>query len=173
MKATIAVIFLSLSLVHCSHAPKMADIEDGPESCKLKAQLIEGEKKEICKNPIMEAVFRGDVEKVKHLISSGENIQSKDSLGLSYLHLAAAVGNSEMIEVLVKAGLPVNAKMGKKGSTPAHSAVSWGKVASLQALLRLGADLDIRNADGMTPEALARDLKKKEVLGFFYSLKKM
>ncbi len=169
----IVLAILSIFFVHCSHAPKMADMKDAPESCKPKEQVLDIEKGKSSQNPLMKAVFEGDVKKLKELISTGHDVHGKDALGLSYLHLAAAMGNSEMVDILIKAGIPVNLKMGKKGSTPAHSAVSWGKASSLQALLKNGADLSIPNSEGKTPESLAVELKKEEVLDFFKQQKKL
>jgi ankyrin repeat protein len=134
----------------------------------VKAQSVD--EKKISQDPIMEAIFEENSEELKKLVTSAhDRIQKKDALGFSYLHLAAGVGNPELIEILIAAGLSVNTKLGKKQSTPAHSAVSWSKVASLKVLLKHGADLNLTNADGKTPADLAMELRNPEVLEFFKS----
>ncbi len=163
----VAVASLSIG---CSHSSKVAEMKDAPESCRIKTELPETIR--ISKNPIMKAVFEEDAVKLKELIVSGQSVQSKDALGFSYLHLAAGVGNAELIDILIGAGIPVNLQAGKKYSTAAHSAVSWGKVASLYALQKHGADFGLTNSEGKTPAALALEFKNPEVLEFFRSMDK-
>lgn len=176
MRSFILLILVSLTLVHCTHAPKNLDSEGIPESCRSKNLSEDPNSHEPSREPenlMMSAIFQKDPYKLKELISSGQDIHKTDSFGLSLLHLAAAMDVPEMIEMLIQAGIPVNSKMGLKGFTPAHSAVSWGNVSALQALIRHGADLEIANADGKTPETLARDLNRQEVIHFFQNQKKI
>src|SRR5947209_5829402 len=127
MNPVIRVVLAALSITFaagCSHSSKI--LKDAPESCRVSDQ--EFEEKE-SSNPLMTAILEGNVDQVQKLLSSQKNIQQyRDGLGLSYLHLAAGVGNPEIIELLVNAGIPVNLRSGKRNSTPAHSAVSWKKV---------------------------------------------
>jgi ankyrin repeat protein len=139
-------------------------MKDAPLSCRT-ATLPEDKK--VSQSPIMQAIFERNSTKLKQLIESGEDVHVKDALGFSYLHLAAGVGDVDAIQILINAGIPVNIKGGHKKSTPAHSAVAWGKTNSLQALARAGADFSISNVDGKTPAALAVDLEKVEVIEFF------
>ena len=85
------------------------------------------------------------------------------ALGDTMLHFAAEYGDADEIEVLVAAGVNVNA-IGDIGNTPLHSAALMGKDACVKRLLELGADPTVRNEFGETAEDWARALKRHEVL---------
>ena len=63
--------------------------------------------------------------------------QSRESLGMSALHVAAASGEIHLIEMLAKQGLDVNL-CDDEGLTPLHNAAAWGQLESVRTLLRLG-----------------------------------
>ena len=64
-------------------------------------------------------------------------VDSVDSQGRSALHFAAAFGDINLIEMLVKQGLDVNIG-DDEGWTPLHNAANRGQLESVRTLLRLG-----------------------------------
>ena len=53
----------------------------------------------------------GDVNQVQLLISSGVDINSRDSSGNTPLHLAARRGHKEIVEILLDKGAEVNPRL--------------------------------------------------------------
>jgi ankyrin repeat protein len=165
MKYTLIISIFVAACTACSHGTKTDQKTVGPSSCKLDQPatsppiVTQGDL-------IYSSIFLSDVEQLRKLIHEGADIQTRDKTGYSYLHLAAGVGNPEMIEILIQAGLPVDLQLGTKQSTPAHSAVRWGKLSSLQTLVKNGANLKIRDASGKTPADIALEENQTDILDY-------
>jgi ankyrin repeat protein len=92
---------------------------------------------------IQAAIEGGDVAKVEALIGS-----DKDRLNMStrlfgtWLHVAASLGQLEIVKRLVDMGADVNAVGGLEGSTPLHLAAAAGHLDIAKYLLSHGATLD-------------------------------
>lgn len=76
------------------------------------------------------------------------NKQTKDDI--TPLHIAAAVGDVQMITLLVASHADVNAVSGD-GCAPLHNAARRGHVVAFEKLLSLGANADLRDEKGRTP----------------------
>lgn len=104
------------------------------------------------------AVDGGFVRLAETWIEMGEDVNARDSRGLTALHYAAnqsyVVGNREayleLVGVLLKAGANINAK-DNKGSTPLHYAAVNDANRMVEVLLKAGADINEKNNSGMTP----------------------
>ena len=59
-------------------------------------------------------------------------------------------GTNEIIQALLAAGADITARH-ECGSTPLHSAASFGTAETIQALLDAGADVMAEEGDGWTP----------------------
>ena len=70
------------------------------------------------------------------------------------IHLVARVGSPDELDLLVKSGARVNAA-GDMGFTALHNAAGTGRTENAEKLLALGADPDLRNEWGNTPEETA------------------
>lgn len=121
---------------------------------------------------ILEAVCKADSGRLRELIADGQDVKSCDRFGLSYLHMAAGIGNSEIIEILLDAGAPIDRQCGRKKSTPAHSAVRFDQLTSLQTFVQHNADLTLVDSEGKTPKQLAEDSGSQEILDYLASLEK-
>jgi ankyrin repeat protein len=80
------------------------------------------------------------------LMKHGANLQTAYRNLQTPLHIAACVGNAEMVTFLATEVKHDSAILDKKdtlGFTPLHLAVSWGNFKSAQELMRLGANKDI------------------------------
>jgi len=72
------------------------------------------------------------------------NVNSRNYLGETPLHTAALLGDKEAIQVLVKAGVEINA-LGEDGNTALHEAALGGHEEACSLLISLGADPSIKN----------------------------
>jgi ankyrin repeat protein/L-ascorbate metabolism protein UlaG (beta-lactamase superfamily) len=97
-------------------------------------------------NDIHDAIQKGDVAKVKTLISNNkELINMKSEKGQTPLHLAVQNGNQEIVEFLISQGADVNARDGE-GNTTLVTALALKKTDTAKFLLSKGADVKIKNA---------------------------
>jgi uncharacterized protein len=101
--------------------------------------------------PLMMAALRGDLTWCQRLIERGARIH-KD--GWSPVHYAATGPESRVVALLLDKGAPIDA-LSPNRSTPLMMAVSYGAEASVDLLLRRGADKRLRNDLGHDAAALA------------------
>ncbi|XP_035664873.1 serine/threonine-protein phosphatase 6 regulatory ankyrin repeat subunit A-like [Branchiostoma floridae] len=88
------------------------------------------------------AVKRGKMKTVGVLVQAGTNRAALDREGRSPLHLAAADGHSELVDLLC---LPeVLNSPDKDGLTALHLAADRGSLTTVRALLDAGADSDVK-----------------------------
>ena len=109
---------------------------------------------------LAQAVTFGYADIVRTLIAAGANAQIVESSGINLLHWAAIANRADVIPALVDAQVPINA-MDDNGFTPLMYAatIDFGDTDVLKALLKAGADKTIRNFEGRTPAAQARQYK--------------
>ena len=70
---------------------------------------------------IHEAAMKGNIEAVKQHLAAGTDVNVKDNIGLTPLHMAAGDARKEVAELLIANGVDVNAK--KAGQTPLDVAI--------------------------------------------------
>ncbi len=99
-----------------------------------------------------DAAARGDVVKIRELVSKGLNINIDDGgyLRSTAVHIAASHGHVQLIRCLKKFGVNVNTT-DKYGYTPMHNAVLYGAVDAISCLEELGSDLFVKTKYGQTP----------------------
>lgn len=97
------------------------------------------------------AAWAGNGAKVDSLLKTKPDlVNSKTSAGLTPLHLATVLGQSETAAALIAAKADVNAK-DEAGRTPLHLAARHGSLAIAQQLLAHGAAIDEKDKEGQTP----------------------
>jgi ankyrin repeat protein len=121
------------------------------------AKLLLAHGAEPSSSALSQAVTFGYPEIVRALISAGAPAKLTESSGINLLHWAAIANRPEVIPLLVEAGVSINAK-DESNFTPLMYAatIDFGNTESLNALLKAGADPNIRNADGRTALEQAR-----------------
>ncbi len=90
--------------------------------------------------PLHDAAYRGNVEKVRELVSSGIPVDSLNSEGATPLHWAAFKGHEDVARILLNSGADVNART-KKGSTPLRLATTHKQERLIQLLKGRGGEL--------------------------------
>lgn len=126
-------------------------------------------------------LIAADVEVVKLLIKKGANVNYQSTLSGLWTPLHQAVLNSETIPPLIAAGAKLN-ELDDEGNSPLMLAISRipttedGEVDSekakeiekfiknIQLLLEAGADTKIKNSEGKTALAMAKELKLMKVI---------
>ena len=104
---------------------------------------------------LMDAVSKGDVDAVKHLLSAGRNVDAViGGLDQPPINFAAAMDKTEVVKAMIVASAKVDA-IDKYGYQPIHFAAEAGNVELVQALLAAGAKVDAPNKNGAQPIHLA------------------
>ena len=84
-------------------------------------------------------------------------VSTRDEFGNTPLHIAARLGETEHVALLLAHGANIDA-IGEDGATPLHDAAGYGRDETVAVLLKAGARRNLRDEDGMTPEEAAREL---------------
>jgi len=95
-------------------------------------------------NSLHEASARGEIERVKALITDGAPINAKDEQGQTPLHRAAKLGRRAVVEYLLAQGADTNE------AAPLHRAVAYGQKDVVEVLLNNGANVNAFDK-GWTP----------------------
>jgi ankyrin repeat protein len=99
------------------------------------------------------------------LVTAGADLNARNNLKGTPLHVAAAAGNHIIAEVLVAAGVDINARE-KEERTPLFFAVEKGHTDIVSLLLSRKADVNARDRVGFTPLIVAiRWGEQKEEIG--------
>ena len=105
---------------------------------------------------IRAAAIDWDVRRLRLLLEFGADVEMRDGGGHNALYrVANGSGNEDdgraALELLLAHGVNVNQVTGVGKMTPLHMAARRGTVAIAEALLRVGANLEARDAKGETP----------------------
>ena len=88
-------------------------------------------------------------DKVTFLLNhdtSLNTVTAHDNHNATPLHLAAGVGSTSLISMLVQNGAKVNERGGDKGATALHIACEEGYLPTMHELIKFGADVQARNS---------------------------
>ena len=133
-------------------------LDDYPASSIIPStkQMIERAEKAKDANLFLKAIKKGDIERIKKLISQGADVNAKDNRGMTPLHKAAYYGRRQMAKVLIAKGANVN-ETDTAGQTPLHIAANFGAKFVPELLLANGASISARDIAGNTPLHAATD----------------
>ncbi|GMH40636.1 hypothetical protein BSKO_08540 [Bryopsis sp. KO-2023] len=90
---------------------------------------------------------RGSLPIVQQLLSAGADVDAKNKMGKTPLHLASTTGNVDIAKNLISYGANVNAQ-DHVWRTPLHFASMSGNVDIVRILIDHGASQDIRDKGG-------------------------
>jgi ankyrin repeat protein len=96
---------------------------------------------------------RGDVTAVEKRIDSHEEVITRRFYGLNAtpLHIAAGLGDIEMMEMLLRKGANIEVKGYRNLCEPIHLAAGKGHIEAVEFLLKNGAYIDAKDRDNETP----------------------
>jgi len=101
---------------------------------------------------------------IEAAIAAGADINAKDKLGYTALHLAIKNKKAELIHKLITMeGIDLNAKT-NKGFTPMLVAAWKGNLATVQVLIKQGADIKATDTAGRNVWGVAHDWHHEEIL---------
>lgn len=107
--------------------------------------------------PLQQAAADGNVDEVRRLVTQDPNsLLVRDEQGTIALHHAAWNGQTSVLEVLLKAGCPVDYPKRSPGqpldgATALHHAAAAGQTEAVRLLLKYGAKVDAQDAELNTP----------------------
>ncbi|MCC2677340.1 MAG: ankyrin repeat protein [Ramlibacter sp.] len=105
--------------------------------------------------PLLRAVEFKRFEVAKYLLSHGANVDPEDSKKGTPLMHAAYLGDTAMVELLLKAGADPNKQEARFGDTPLTFAAWKGHEQAVKLLLDAGASPATKTANGETARQLA------------------
>jgi hypothetical protein len=108
------------------------------------------------------AIQRGDARLVSTIIRGGVALQFTDA-EYSPLALAAASGYDDVMQVLLGAGVNINAQ-NRFGDTALMAAVRSGRLEAVQLLLERGADARLVDAEGRDAMAWAERMGRRPIV---------
>jgi hypothetical protein len=111
-----------------------------------------------------QAAVNGHADTIKSRIAQDKDINPRNIRGQTPLHLAAAEGNNDAVQLLLESGAEVDAVATDSGCTSLHYAASLGHVELCESLVRYGADPDAQTARQGTPLHLAVSRGHPEVV---------
>ncbi|XP_062539583.1 transient receptor potential channel pyrexia [Armigeres subalbatus] len=101
------------------------------------------------------AVQRNSKQCVEFLLKNGANPNTPQVYTQTPLHVAAANGFVECMDLLLNYGADARSQYGQKKITSLHLAASENYLECVKLLIAAGADIDARNRDQQTPLHLA------------------
>ena len=102
-------------------------------------------------SPVATAAQRGDKEAVLALLKQAADVNAAQGDGMTALHWAALKGDAEMASLLLYAGANVKATTRINNYTPLLLAAREGRAAVIEPLVKAGADVNGKTANGTTP----------------------
>ena len=118
-------------------------------------EIIQFLHKELQRFPLHQAVFLNDFYTADKLLDQGYTVAHETDDGQTPLHIAAECNQPAMCLFLIKNGAEVDA-LDNFGGSPLHAAAACqSQVRVIKLLLKYGANPRLRDAEGLTPRAVA------------------
>mgnify|MGYP004507483455 FL=1 len=101
--------------------------------------------------PLILASYLGYTDIVNALIEKGVDVKAKDDVdGCMAIHLAAANGKNEVIDILLDKDASNINDVDNKGNTPLHWASMKDRADTVELLIENGADIEAKDIDNWT-----------------------
>jgi hypothetical protein len=109
-----------------------------------------------------QAVVNGDIDRVKSEIAAGVDLNSKNRMGWTILHIAVNKKHAEIAKLIIDKGADVNIR-DTRGRRPIHLAVETGQKDIVEALIAKGADINAIDGRAENALTLAKKNNQKEI----------
>ena len=142
---------------------------DHGASCKLSEETMPRR----LESPLVQAVRTSDEEIVRLLLDYKANANSKThDLSQTALHVAASLGNSKIIQLLLESGAEINIdKVSMQSKTPLLIAVENNQVLAVKVLLESGANVNIPDKENKIPLYVAVQINSLEIVNLLLEQK--
>lgn len=118
---------------------------------------------------LMVAAVKGHDGVVDVLLDNGANANVADTYGWTPLMRAAYENRAGTVRVFLRNGKAKLEEADETGSTALHHAAAQGHVEIARLLLDSGAQVDVRNREGLTPLDMAKRMEKEDCVRFLES----
>jgi ankyrin repeat protein len=120
-------------------------------------------------NALMIACYKGNKPAVEALLAKGAQVNRP---GWTPLHYAAAIGNNDIVKLLLEKSAYIDAESPNK-TTPMMMAARGGHILTVKLLLDEGADATLKNELGMSAIDFAEKFEHRDIAeGLTHRLKK-
>jgi len=124
------------------------------------------------KETIVSAAYKGDIDLFQSLFNEATDVNQRDKNGRTALHYVALHGSKEIfLKLITHSDLDVNAQ-DKDGVTPIQVAARKNILLAVYALLKMGADPDIKDSHGTSARDEAKQSGYEAMLFLFDLFKK-
>lgn len=115
------------------------------------------------RSPLHAAAHMSNLKMLDRLLAAGADIDASDCQGETALHQAALTGDSITAPYLLEHGAALDKKKGGTEETALALSVRAGHSNIAELLLKAGADINCRDAHGLTPLMVAARAKNKNL----------
>src|ERR1051325_7650005 len=105
--------------------------------------------------PVADAAQQGDRDGVRALLKQAADVNGAQGDGMTALHWAAMKNDADLAQTLLYAAANIRATTRIGAYTPLILAAQQGNAAVIEPLVKSGADVNGRTANGTTPLMLA------------------
>jgi ankyrin repeat protein len=142
----------------------MADLGSKlPDFSRLEHKIDPNRPETLLSAMILHGASGGNIAELRDALLRGGDPNSADLQGITAVGVAAAQGQTESLELLVKAGANVNKKC-PLGFTPLRLAVVNGHTAAARLLIDHGANVNDSGDDGNTALTVAAFQQRTEIV---------
>ncbi len=121
---------------------------------------------------LIQLAEEGDLAAIKQAISTGADIVKTGPAGILPLHAAARHGKSEVVQFLLEAGTPIDAR-DEDGWTPLLFATSEGHLEVFKILQAEGADLNAVDNNGFTALLMAASNENLDMMRYLLDVEEV
>lgn len=117
------------------------------------------------------AIQQGDLDQVRQEIANGADVTKDDIFLGRPLLLAAALGNVQIVELLISHGASIETEDVATGTAPLHGAAAQGHLSVVKILIKHGANIHAtRTSDRETPLHAAAQGGNEKIVELLISL---